>query len=92
MQRPVCQANPLQGLSRPKQSCLLSDSCIRKRQRHVLQRVQTRQQIERLEHETDLPVPNLRKPVIVEAADVTAVQPVMAFRRCVETAEQIHQC
>ena len=49
------------------------------------------QQVEVLEHEADLAVPELGALVAVDAGDVLALQEVVAGRRPVEQAEDVHE-
>jgi hypothetical protein len=49
------------------------------------------QQAEVLEHEADLPVPQLGALVPVHARDVAALEEVLAARRPVEQAEDVHE-
>ena len=57
----------------------------------VVQRGSPRQQVERLEDEPDLLIPDAREVVVVHPADVLAVQQVLAPRRRIETADEVHQ-
>ncbi len=43
-------------------------------QHHVLQRIQRREQLERLEHEAEEARPERRAPVLVESEEVRAVE------------------
>ena len=61
------------------------------RQLDVVQRRRARQQVERLEHEPNLFVPDARQLVVVHLADLLAVQQVAALARRVQTADQVHQ-
>ena len=65
---------------------------VNQRQLDVLQRRRTRQQVERLEDEPDLLVPDARQLVVVHVADALAVQQVgCPLDRRVEASDQIHQ-
>src|ERR1051325_5278510 len=64
---------------------------IDQRQLDVVQRVGAGQQVERLKHEADFLVANARQLVVLEVAHLLAVQPVLAARRRVETADQVHE-
>ena len=44
------------------------------RQHHVLERVQRREQLERLEHEAEQPRAERRAPVLVEPEEIRAVE------------------
>src|SRR5512141_2538024 len=61
------------------------------RQLDVLERGSPREEIERLEDETDLAVPDLRAFVAVEARDVHPVQEVGSGRRTVEAPDDVHE-
>src|SRR5262245_37554780 len=49
------------------------------------------QQVEGLKYEADLPVPNASKLIIGQARHRLSVQPVLASRWRVETADQVHE-
>ena len=57
----------------------------------VLESGKARQEIEGLEHEADLLVPDARQFVVVHAADQAPVDVVASLCRGVETADQVHQ-
>src|SRR5438093_1860783 len=61
------------------------------RELHVVERGRARQQIERLEHEADLFVPDPGQLVVVHLARLLAVQQVRPFGGRVEASDQIHQ-
>ena len=61
------------------------------RQLDVVQRRRARQQVEGLEDEPDLLVPDPGQLVVVHLADLLAVQQVAALARRVEAADQVHQ-
>jgi hypothetical protein len=55
------------------------------------ERRRTRQEVESLEDEPDLPVPDRRQGIVVEARDVAAGQAIRTRGRRVETAEDVHE-
>src|SRR6266851_5498091 len=57
-------------------------------QHHVLQRVQRRQQLERLEHEAEEARPERRAPVLVQSEEIGAVQAHSTRARRIEAREQ----
>jgi hypothetical protein len=61
-------------------------------QLHVVERGCARQEIVPLEHETDPLVPYLRVLVTRELAYIGSVEEVVAGRRDVQTAHEVHQC
>ena len=61
------------------------------RQLDVAQRRGARDQVEALEDEPDLAVADIGELVVVEVADVDAVEQVAAARRDVEAADDVHQ-
>ena len=61
------------------------------RQFDVVQRGGTGQQIEGLEHETDLLVAHRRELVVVEVGNLGVVETVGTEGRRIETAEQVHE-
>jgi hypothetical protein len=61
------------------------------RQQHVLERVQVRQQLERLEYETNLLRPHARAAVFIERKQVVAEEVDRAPRRNVEAGQQSKQ-
>jgi hypothetical protein len=66
-------------------------SSVDKRQRHVLPGRRPRQELEVLEHESDLAVAQRRPLVVSQPLDVPPAQPVAAARRGLETAEDVEQ-
>ena len=61
------------------------------RQLDVVERGRARQQVERLEDEPDLLVPDPRQLVVVHLAHLLVVQQVAALRRRVEAADEVHE-
>ena len=61
------------------------------RQLDVVERGRARQQVEGLEDEPDLLVPDAGQVVVVHRRDFLAVEQVAALRRRVEAADQVHQ-
>src|ERR1022692_236375 len=64
---------------------------IHQRQFDILRRAGPRQQVELLEYEPDLLVPDLRQFVAIELCDADSVQLVTPRRRLVEAPENVHQ-
>src|SRR6266568_33240 len=58
------------------------------RQHHVLERVQRREQLERLEYEAEQPRAERRAPVLVQAEEIRAVEPHPARARRIQAGEK----
>ena len=58
---------------------------------HIVQRRGARQQVERLEDEADLLIPDARQLVVIHLAHLLAVEQVASFCWSVEAADQVHQ-
>ena len=67
------------------------DAGVDQREFDVVQRGGPRQEVEGLEDEADFLIANAGQFVVVEFTDQLSVQPVLAFARSVEAADQIHQ-
>src|SRR5262249_28984201 len=65
--------------------------CVEQRQLDVLDRGRARQQVEALEHESDLLVADRRQLVVGQPRYVAAVQVIAARGRPVEAAEDVHE-
>src|SRR5579875_3639131 len=87
----VAEAHHGQGRLRPFEPLGLGQAGVLQRQRHVGQRPRPRNQVERLEHEADVAVAQVREVVLVEAADVDTIDPVAPAGRHVQAAEDVHQ-
>ena len=57
----------------------------------IVERRGASQQVESLKHEPDLVVPHFGKLVAAELGDVAAVEEILAARRMIEAAEDVHQ-
>lgn len=75
--RPLRDARPRPGKFRRKQ--------------HVLFGGQSRDELERLEHEPDFPATHFGHPVFRKPGDVDTVQPHLAGRRVIQTSQQPEQ-
>ena len=64
---------------------------VQQRQLHVFDRGGARQQVEPLEHESDLPVADRRQLVVREMRDVAAVQQIASAGRAIEAAQDVHE-
>jgi hypothetical protein len=64
---------------------------IDERQLDIVERACARQQVEGLEDESDFLVPDSREFIVIQFADELTVEPVLAFRRRVEAANEVHQ-
>ena len=62
------------------------------RQHDVLERVQRRHQVKRLEHETDAVCSNPGPAVFIELGEIGAVQDDMTLGRQIESGQQREQC
>src|SRR5215471_1631765 len=58
---------------------------------YVMERSRTSQKVEGLEDEADLLVADAGQFIIVKLGDVMSVQPVLALRRRIKAADQVHQ-
>src|SRR5690349_9308201 len=63
---------------------------VEQRKFYILRRASPRQQIELLENEANLPVPDFGELVALESADVYAVQQVASGAGLIQTAEDVH--
>ena len=68
-----------------------ADARVQQRHGHVLQRARPRQQVERLEDETDRAVADPGELVVGEARHGGPGEPVRAGRRAVQAAEHVHE-
>src|SRR6185369_13955076 len=89
---PVRHADPLQGLLHALLALLRRHAAIGQRQLDVLVHRQVADQVERLEDETDLLVPDPRPLRERQGRDLLRVQHVLAVRRRVQKAEDRQQC
>ena len=64
---------------------------IDKRQSYVVEGRDARQQVEILKDEADLLVARHGKSIVAESCDLRTVEQIGAFRRTIETAEDIHE-
>ena len=89
----VATAQPHARERRRSPRTLLAErqSPVTQRKLCVFQRTGSRDQIEVLEDEADLPAPQLGQFVLAGAPDIPPVQPVCAPGRPVEAPEQIHE-
>ena len=87
---PVLQSHPRERGRGPLAPLPAARAGIDQRQLHVVQRRRAGQQVERLEDEPDLPVPDAGQLVVGEPRDLLAVEPVFAAGGRVEAAEQVH--
>src|SRR3954468_11584387 len=58
---------------------------------HVLERAEFAKQVMKLEHESDVPVPEGRQRVLVESRQLVSFQSYTAARWTVETAHDVEQ-
>src|ERR1051326_4296055 len=85
------EANAPQPLFGARGSLACRHARIDERQRDILLRARAMQQLEALEHETDLAVAYPRAVVVREILHVVAVEPVLAARRRIQAAEDVEQ-
>ena len=88
---PVAQPHPAERLRGLPAPLLRAQAGVDQRQLHVVQRGGAGQQVERLEDEADLLVPDPGERVVAQLRHPVAVEPVLAARRAVEAADQVHQ-
>src|SRR5258707_2729577 len=86
MPQPLRETHPREHFRRPVRRARFAREL--EGQHHVLQRVQRRQQLERLEHEAEQPRAERRAPVLVEPEEIRAVQPYRGRARRIEAREQ----
>jgi hypothetical protein len=91
MAHPVAQANPLECLAGLFPSLLTSNPGVDQRELDVVQAGGPRQQVESLEHEADLLVPDPGQLVVLQLRYPVAIEPVLPTCGTVETADQVHQ-
>src|SRR5687768_6865482 len=90
----ICQADNLQTVHRALANLsrgMSARATVKHGQLDILERSRTREEVEALKHESKFLVPDVGELVLVELGDIDAVKQVRAFRRTVETSEQIHQ-
>ena len=87
---PIAEPDGIERGDRPLASAL-AVAAVDERQLDVLDRVEPRQQIERLEDEADVLVADRRELVVRELPDVLAGEDVFAAVGDVETAEDVHE-
>ena len=80
----VCALVPVRGLHR-------AAAAVEQRQLDVVQRRGPQQQIEALEDESNLLVPDRRERVLRHARHVLAVEKIVPRRRLVEAADDVHE-
>ena len=88
---PVGQTHRLQGLCRDLPAFRHRDSLVDQRQLDVVKDVGAGDQVEGLEHETDLLVADLGQLILLHRADVLALEEIAAGGRRVETADDVHE-
>ncbi len=69
----------------------LASAVVEERQFDVVERGRAREQVEALEHETNLPVPDRRELVFGHPRHILAVQEVLAAGRPIQAAEDVHE-
>ena len=85
------QADDLERALDALLAVLLGEAAVAQRHVHVVEDVEVRDQVEALEDEADLLVPQLRARLVREAADVLAVQLVGAGVEGLEQARDVHE-
>ena len=88
---PVAQPHPRERIAGERPALLRAQAGVDQGQLHVVQRRGPWQQVEGLEHESDLLVPDPGQLVVVQLGHPVAVQPVLAAGRAVEAADQVHE-
>src|SRR5215217_2242782 len=87
----LSQVHGVERFLRHFMSLRRTNTTVNQRQLDIVQRSRAREQIERLENETDFLIANTSKLVVVHLRDVLAVEPVFTLARSIETADQVHQ-
>src|SRR5688572_2022520 len=89
--RPVAEADGLEPGHGPRALVAGGSIAVAQRQLDVGERAHAGHQVELLEKEADLRVPDVRERVVVELRDVVALQHVAAGRRDVEASQDVHE-
>src|SRR2546423_12138854 len=87
----LVEADALQSFERALASLVAPEACVEQRELDVLPDRRARQKIEGLENESDFLIADARQRAGREQRDVFAVEPILAGRRRVEAAEDVHQ-
>ena len=88
---PVRHADALQYLLRAAAHFRPPGAPIDQRQADILQCGQLRQQVEGLEHETDMPVPERGQLVVAKPGNIAPVEDASARCRAVQQADNVHE-
>jgi hypothetical protein len=88
----IREAHQIESLPRELAALDALDPRVDERQLHIGERCHARDEVERLEHEADLPVAHLRESTVVQGAHVDTSEQVLAGGGDVEAAEEVHQC
>ncbi len=91
MHHPSPQIHRLEHFLRTSRPLRRRRSVIDQRKLHIMQRSRSSQQIERLKHKPNLLVANPRQLIVIELRNVMSIQPVLALRRRIQAADQVHQ-
>ena len=89
--QPVGKADGFQRGPGPLLTFRLLHAAVQQGQRHIIQRRQLGQQMEGLEHEADLLVPDLRQLLAGAFGDLPLPQQIASGGGHIQTADQVHQ-
>jgi hypothetical protein len=89
--RSVIETHAFQRFLRASAPLLGAHTGVHERQLHVMQRRRAREQVERLEDEADLLVPNAGELVVRHLRYERPIEPVFARRRRIQTTDNVHQ-
>src|SRR5262245_61091062 len=87
----ILELHLLQRLLRLALPFIRAETGVHERQFDVMERSGARQEVERLEDEPDLLVPNTGQGVVTHLRDFQAVQPIFAGVRRIQAPDDVHQ-
>ena len=91
MVHPVFQADAHEHFLRAPRALSGRNARVNQRQLHVLERVEPRQKLKLLKDKADFLAADMRQLVFIQIANHAPMQNVFARRRCIQTADDIHQ-
>ena len=86
------QSHRFQGLRRTLPPLLQRHIGIQQRQRHIVQGIHLRQQVEALKHKPNVAVADLRQIIVGHVLQIFPVQFIRPGGGHVQTPDQVHQC
>ena len=91
MTHAVTQTNELQFILGPAPALFRRHTCINERKLDVVERGRSREQVEGLEDESDLPISYAGELVLAQVAYFDTVQPIVAIRWRIQAADEVHE-